>query len=695
MLDCLLISHNNKGDAMFSNFERRPIAQQLMIVTMLALFAVFAILALVVQKNADRAALTVTEQNLEHEARIMAGMLDSVFEAVKERGETQSRFFMKFAGGTPTISPELNKTGDVELPTMRIAGEVQNNNPRLLQAFKDLTGEESAFLVIKDGKVYRLSTLLKDKSGKPMNGVPLPENDPVSKAMLAGQDYAGLAIRGGKYNFSTVKIFKGADGKPLAAYSVRIGLDAELKRVRDQFGALVAGKTGYVYIVRPTDEKGIGEFVLHPKFQEKAVAETDVPDIAKTKIREMLAAKNGAFHYTIPDTDGRERDKLVFAATSPAWGWTVATGSWSDEYLEESHRLRNIVMIVSAVAAIVLALLIFVMVRTRLAGLRQLVGEVSRVSTGDLRVDIHDADATSRNEVHEIAHAINVMAGSMRNLVCGVSESSAQVGVAAGELQQAANSAMESSQQASQSASGIAASVEEMSVSISHVADNANHAAQISEEAKSVTESGRAVVGRAMNDLERVAGDINESAGLIESLGERSKQISSVVGVIREIAEQTNLLALNAAIEAARAGEQGRGFAVVADEVRKLAERTAMSTQEISSTVQAILDETGVAVKRMQAVSSSMAVSVGLAREAGDSLATIDEHAQQTVETVQSIADSTREQSSASQEIARLVENIAQMAEGSSGRAITSSERARKLQVLATQLQAQLSRFTT
>jgi methyl-accepting chemotaxis protein len=198
-----------------------------------------------------------------------------------------------------------------------------------------------------------------------------------------------------------------------------------------------------------------------------------------------------------------------------------------------------------------------------------------------------------------------------------------------------------------------------------------------------------------MNDLERVAGDINESAVLIQSLGERSKQISSVVGVIREIAEQTNLLALNAAIEAARAGEQGRGFAVVADEVRKLAERTAMSTQEISSTVQAILDETGVAVKRMQAVSSSMAVSVGLAREAGDSLATIDEHAQQTVDTVQNIADSTREQSSASQEIARLVENIAQMAEGSSGRAITNSERARNLQALASQLQAQLSRFTT
>ena len=326
---------------MFTSFGRRPIAQQLVIITLAALIAVFSILTLVVQRNSDHAALAVAESNLANEAQIMAGMLDSFFDSVRDRGEQESRFFLKSLGSTPTFSPELIKTGDTDLPTLRVGNEIQNGNTRPLQVFKDLIGADSAFLVIKDSKVYRLSTLLKDKDGKLMHGTALPVDDAVSKAVVAGQDYAGLAIRGGKYNFSTVKVLKSADGKPWGAYSVRIGLDAELKRVRDQFGKLVAGKTGYVFIVRPTDEKGIGEFVLHPKLQEKQVGDTDVPEIAKKVIRDMLLAKKGAFHYRMTDASGSERDKIVSAATSEAWGWTVATGSWTDEYLEGKPSLAQ------------------------------------------------------------------------------------------------------------------------------------------------------------------------------------------------------------------------------------------------------------------------------------------------------------------------------------------------------------------
>lgn len=225
---------------MFAIFSRRPIAQQLILAMIAALFVVFSLMAFIVQNRADSAAIAVTERNLEHEATLMAGMLDSIFDVVKIRGEEESQFFAKFIGSQPELGVGSVKTGDIDLPLVKLGGEVINGNERQLKAFRDLTGDDSAFLLIHDNKLYRLATLLKDKDGKSTVGTQIANSDPVAKAVLSGQNYQGLAIRGGKYHFSTVKVLKGADGKPWGAYSVRISLDNDLKRIRDQFGSLVA-----------------------------------------------------------------------------------------------------------------------------------------------------------------------------------------------------------------------------------------------------------------------------------------------------------------------------------------------------------------------------------------------------------------------------------------------------------------------
>ena len=304
--------------------------------------------------------------------------------------------------------------------------------------------------------------------------------------------------------------------------------------------------------------------------------------------------------------------------------------------------------------------------------------QFQQIAQGDLSHPIEDF---GRNCVGQLVPLLCAMQDSLREAVSTIRSGSDNIWRGATEISTGNNDLSSRTEEQAAALEETAASMEQLTATVKLNAENAREASQLADTATETAGKGSTLVSEVVETMDGIAAS--------------SKQIAEITSVINSIAFQTNILALNAAVEAARAGEQGRGFAVVADEVRKLAERTSLSTQEIATTVSAILDETGRAVGRMQDLSTNMSGSVGMARQAGDSLETIDQRAQQTVEVVHGIADSTREQSAASQEIARLVENIAQAAEGSNSRAVRNSERAQDLQRLAAELRAQLARFTT
>lgn len=196
-----------------------------------------------------------------------------------------------------------------------------------------------------------------------------------------------------------------------------------------------------------------------------------------------------------------------------------------------------------------------------------------------------------------------------------------------------------------------------------------------------------------MTGMSRIAESVRHSAGLIETLGKSSDQIGEIVRVIQDIADQTNLLALNAAIEAARAGEQGRGFAVVADEVRKLAERTTKATKEIGDMIRQIQQDTKGAVQSMQEGTDKVTGGVTLVNKMGDALATIVQRVNETAEMIRQIAVASEEQSMATQQIAGDVENVAKVSKEAAGSAAESAKACHDLSQMTTELQGIVKRF--
>ncbi|WP_303783987.1 methyl-accepting chemotaxis protein [Azovibrio restrictus] len=675
-------------------YRHLSISQQIIMAAVAFLLLIFAVVTFVSTRLNQQTAIAETELELHEQARILTGILDAYFENVRVRGERQSRFLRQWLGGDIRLGEGRVMTGEVELPALRLGNEILNSQHKRLADFRDLTGDDVAFLVVDGGKVFRAATLLK-RDGKSMDGTALSDKDPVAQSLNKGENYAGLVVRNGEFYFSTVKALKGPDGKVFGGISVRISLAAELKQIREVMGRIKAGDTGYVWIVRPTeDEAKIGEFILHPQHQGKAVSEA-LPGPAQAVVRQVMARKDGALRYELEGAGGQREERIAGIGHSEGWGMTVVTGSRLQEYLDASRQMRNLMLLVGVVGALASGVLVYFLVRSRLAPLAGVTEALTQLGQGNLQASVPLADAGSGNEMLRLGHALNATAESMRKLVGEVRAASESIGSAADLLGQASVTVQDSSSQQSQAASSMAASVEELSVSITHVAENAGEAADLSSAARESTVQGHQVVSRTVTQMENIAREISDSADTIMALGEQSRQISSVVGVIREIADQTNLLALNAAIEAARAGEQGRGFAVVADEVRKLAERTTLSTQEIAATIDAIVRETQAAVDRMSLVRTRMDEGVGLAREAGEALSEIDQKAERVVLVVHEIANSTREQSAASQDIARSVENIAQMAESNTDVAERNAQSTQHLQGLSRHLQDALARFRT
>jgi methyl-accepting chemotaxis protein len=350
------------------------------------------------------------------------------------------------------------------------------------------------------------------------------------------------------------------------------------------------------------------------------------------------------------------------------------------------------VMISVSIAGVVIGLLVAIFIaRSITAAISKMVIMIQEIAANNLTVD--DLEIHSQDEIGQAGISLNKMKNNLREIIQSIAGTAEHVASASEEISTSASQQAQGAETQTNQATQVATAMQEMSSTVLQVSENSNKAADASRKAAETARHGGAIVDDTLNKMRVIAESVSATAKKMEELGKSSDQIGRIIGVIDDIADQTNLLALNAAIEAARAGEQGRGFAVVADEVRKLAERTTTATKEIAQMIKNIQDETKVAVTAMEGGTKQVEEGVISTGQAGDALKEIIHMSDQVGEMITHIATAATEQSSASEEINNNMEQISKLVKESAEGAKQSAQACQDLSGLALDLQKMVSNF--
>jgi methyl-accepting chemotaxis protein len=613
-----------------------------------------AVISLNESRSIEQSAENEIQEKLANVGRLL-GVTDAI---MMERVRGSMKLLMERGGSIGVARQgESVEVGDKRVPDLVFGSQAQANRFELVDAVTASQGG-LATLFSKTGEDFaRISTNVKD-GDKRLVGT-----------LLDPQGAAIKAIRENRAFYGQVDIL----GAPFLTGYEPI-LDAQKKTV------------GLWYVGYKIEMKALQESIARSRILNGGfIALLD--DMGKVRFHSANVTPETALSVAAGGVPGW----VVKRENFTPWGFTMLAAYPASEV---GGAVRTQIISVAAVGlalgAVLMGLLFWLSRSQVVAPLDALVLAAKRIAGGDLSAPLR---TTREDEIGDLIKALDHMQESLRQMIGNITGNAHRIADLSSSLSSSADQVASQSAQQSEAAASTASAIEELTTSIDHVADKARESFALAQEAGEKATRGGTIVGKASSEMRSIADNVSQSSARVVSLGQHSAHISSIAGVIKEIADQTNLLALNAAIEAARAGEQGRGFAVVADEVRKLAERTAKSTGEIAGMIGTIQSETEQVVATMHQGQERVDAGVEMASEAGRAMSEISDGSVRVEDAVNAISAALQQQSAASNLIAANVATIATMTEKNALAVKDVAEASGELQESASSLQAAVKLF--
>lgn len=669
-------------------FYRWPLAWQFSLGVFVLVAAIITALAAAV---ALKTRYVLTEQahfSQDTQVEVLASQLQSAYSTIVKDTHRLATIFAELYSAPLLFADEATVTvGNYQSPLVTHRGEQVNLNYTLVDQFSRMTGGNATVFIRMGEDFLRVTTSLKNEQGKRATGTMLGSKHPGYQTLMRGDVYTGEARLFGVDYMTEYTPVVDDSGRVIAVLYVGFPVSELMAELRENLNKAKFGDLGHASLVYNETSPFAGKLLADPDFVGEQVSAV----YQQSEFQRVLKQGSGVFDLVDADYEGGVHVRYQQVGDGP---WSVFALNYQSEYAQQ---INNLVLMLMALALVAIAIVVpsmMMLSNHRLKGLHEVAAVVERFGRGDFRGSFtKPAVENSRNEVERLKFSVSKMQQNISHLIAEVRLSGDQVQQASLDISGSSNEVYQAAQASSSDIVQVSSSISEIAASIQVVADNVNSVSAQSESTYEMAQSGQQSVASVSSSINQLKHEFGLVTSVINQLEQDSEDIGNVVEVIDSVAEQTNLLALNAAIEAARAGEQGRGFAVVADEVRTLAQRVQSSTHEIQQVVQKLQENAGKAQAQVHASASSVDESVSRASDAANQLDEIKLATEQVRERMVSVASTTEQQSAAAEQISQTSQSLIDSSKQTAEQAKNSSTTSASMSEQAEQLKRQVGQF--